>query len=188
MPDYLSYRLIIIDLEREYKPKKEIGRYNWLDMKPNQDIRHYSDIRIELIRLPDPRIYDLLALFEQISAEENWQPGTALRDHIESSMYIAALADNELVGGVQLVLPRDKTNWWPSRAVWPECDPTSTSNICHVLIMALQKSNRGRPDLFMRLCLALWECCLDRGISEIRLECTPTTYRIYERIGMPLEI
>jgi hypothetical protein len=101
----------------------------------NSDNR--CDITIRQL-LPGTDAEELVMLFENIAAEENWKPDTAIRDYVGSSTYLAAFSEGELVGGIQVVRSSSDAAWWPSRTVWPECDPGSSGDIGPVMCGALE--------------------------------------------------
>ena len=130
----------------------------------------------------------LVDMFLQIAREEKWQPGDALGAYCDGSAYVGLYLADTPVGGIQMVLPSSRGVWWPSRDIWPECEPVGRSDVGHVMIMGLRKEYRGHKELFWRMCAQLWRTCIERGITEVWLEATPSTLRVYRRIGFPLEV
>lgn len=129
----------------------------------------------------------LIALFERIATMEGWQPEDALRRYGQRSVYLAALLNGGMQGGVQLVLP-DASGGLPGRDVWPEIDQTGEGTAAHVAVLALLPQARGHVSLFGRLCVELWRTCRALGVQTLWLEATPGTLRVYRRLGWPLEV
>jgi hypothetical protein len=129
----------------------------------------------------------LIALFEQVAAEQNWQPGDGLRAHRTVSVYLALTIAGTLAGGLQVV-PGARADPLPYRAVWPDVETPDPATAVHVTMLALAKQYRGRAGLFWPLCVELWRWCDASGICTIFLEATPPTLRIYRRLGWPLEV
>lgn len=137
----------------------------------------------------------LIAIFEQIAREENWQPGRELRAHVRRSTYFALVAESEqgekIVGGLQLVHP-DTCGNIPCQKVWPELDFAGRTDHAHIAMLALKKEWRGKATtsgaLFWSVAIAMWRHCVQRGIKELWLEATPRTLRCYQRLGWPLQI
>ena len=149
------------------------------------------------LRTPEPtsvvtvsslqEVNEIVALFELLATEEGWEPGDNLRIDRHRSVYFAGRSGHELAGGLQMVLG-DGSNALPSQRVWPEIDLSERTDIAHVVVLALRPQYRARHGLFWGICIEMWKYCIARNISEIWMEATPNTLRLYQRIGWPLEI
>ncbi|RYZ92133.1 MAG: hypothetical protein EOP06_05175 [Proteobacteria bacterium] len=137
-----------------------------------------------------------IEMFEQIAAEENWQPGGELLAHVRRSVYFCleardASSELELVGALQLALA-SSVGTIPSQRVWHDVDFTARHRrIAHVTVLALRKEWRGRQDAFMLfwlLAVEMWRYCVEQGIEELWLEATPRILKLYQRLGFPLTV
>lgn len=129
----------------------------------------------------------LIELLEQIATELSWQPGQQLRDYRDQAVHFAAYADGALAGGMQLV-PATLSQTLPCEAVWPEVTLPRRDRTAHIAILALCPEHRGTAGLLWPLCIAMWRYCAISGLTDISLEVTPDLYRLYRRLGWPLEI
>ena len=129
----------------------------------------------------------LIELLEQIAADLNWQPGQQLRDYQTQAVHFAAYANGALAGGMQLV-PATLSKTLPCEAVWPEVSLPCRDRTAHIAILALRPEHRGTAGLLWPLCIAMWRYCAMYGLTDISLEVTPDLYRLYRRLGWPLEI
>ncbi len=134
----------------------------------------------------------LVELLERIAAELAWQPGEQLRDYQAQAVHFAAYVGGALAGGMQLVpatlcqtLPCDKL---PCELVWPDVRLPRRAETAHISVLALKREYRGTAELLWPLCVAMWRYCAAQGIADISLEVTPDLYRLYLRLGWPLEI
>ncbi|WP_119324950.1 N-acyl amino acid synthase FeeM domain-containing protein [Capsulimonas corticalis] len=148
--------------------------------------RTYAQTSVATLSAPQD-VDEIVRLFERLAAEEGWEPGDNLRIDRHRSVYFAGRSDHELAGGLQMVLG-DGSNALPSQRVWPEIDLSGRSDVAHVVILALRPEYRARHGLFWNICVEMWKYCVARGVSEIWIEATPKTLRLYRRIGWPLEI
>ncbi len=124
---------------------------------------------------------------EDIAQELDWQPGTQLHDNAGRAWHLAVQVEEELAGGLQAVIG-GRNRLLPYRLVWPEVDAGEPGSILHITMLALTKEHRGQPHLFGALCVELWRRCVAAGVHTILLEATPSTLRVYRRLGWPLEI
>ncbi len=129
----------------------------------------------------------LIELLEQIAADLSWQPGQQLREYQAQAVHFAAYADGVLAGGMQLV-PATLSQTLPCELVWPEVTLPRRDLTAHIAIMALRPEHRGTAGLLWPLCIAMWRYCASHGLTDISLEVTPDLYRLYRRLGWPLEI
>ena len=129
----------------------------------------------------------LVDLLERIAAELSWQPGEQLRDFEAHAVHFAAYVDGALAGGLQLV-PASLCGTLPCEQVWPDVRLPRRSETAHVSILAVRREYRGNAGLLWPLCVAMWRYCLAHGVADVSLEVTPKTYRLYRRLGWPLEI
>ncbi len=129
----------------------------------------------------------LIMVLEQIAADLTWQPGQQLRDYQAQAVHFAAYADGELAGGMQLV-PATLSKTLPCEAIWPEVTLPRRDRTAHIAILALRPEHRGTAGLLWPLCIAMWRYCASSGLTDISLEVTPDLYRLYRRLGWPLEI
>ncbi len=129
----------------------------------------------------------LIGLFEKISCELGWLPGSQLRDYQADAVHFAALVGEALAGGMQVVSATSGQSL-PYCRVWPELAEPERLDVAHVTIFALRKEYRAKCDLFWPLCVEFWRFCKANNISAMRLEATPATLRLYRRIGWPLRI
>lgn len=129
----------------------------------------------------------LIRVFEQIAAEQTWQPGNQLRAYPQTSHYFAVQVAGEWAGGMQVVLP-DADGQLPCHAVWPEAEITTGSRAAHVTMLALCPEYRGRHGLFWPLCVEFWRWCVAEGVETIVLEATPLMLERYRKVGWPLEV
>lgn len=88
---------------------------------------------------------------------------------------------------MQLV-PAARCRTLPCELVWPEVRLPRRAQTAHISILALRKEYRGTADLLWPLCVAMWRHCAAHRIADISLEVTPDLYRLYLRLGWPLEI
>lgn len=133
-------------------------------------------------------IDELIALFEELSEREGWVPGDSLRNHRNRSVYFAAMANESMVGGLQLFLGGDGEPL-PCIDIWPEtASNLGSKHIGHVVILVVDKRCRGRASFFELLTISLWHFCRAHDIRDLILEATPSTLRIYRRLGLPLRI
>lgn len=146
---------------------------------------YQSEDASRIVLLTRPAEVDVfVAALERIAAELSWQPGEQVRACAAHAMHMAVLIGDELAGGMQVVA-EGRNSILPCRRVWPEVETADAT--VHVTIMALEKAYRG-PGLFWPLCVELWRWCDAKGIGTILMEATPTTLRVYRRMGWPLEI
>nr|ACX33975.1 N-(4-amino-2-hydroxybutyl) tetradecanamide synthase [uncultured bacterium RM44] len=129
----------------------------------------------------------MVGILEGIAAELSWRPGTQLRDYQDRAAHLAVLVGSEIVGGLQIVTS-PSADCLPYRLVWPEVCVPDGAAIADITILALRKEYRARFNLFWPLCVELWRHCVAEGATEMRLEATPDTLRLYRRIGWPLEV
>ena len=105
----------------------------------------------------------------------------------DESVYFAAADNCVIVGGLQLVVANG-SDPLPSQYVWPEINLSSRTDVAHALILAINREYRGAFGLFEALTVEMWRYCVTAGITELWHEATPSTLRLYRRIGWPLEI
>ena len=129
----------------------------------------------------------LVELLERIAAELAWQPGEQLRDYQAQAVHFAAYVEGVLAGGMQLV-PAPLCQTLPCELVWPDVRLPRRAETAHISILALKKEYRGTAELLWPLCVAMWRYCAAHRIADISLEVTPKTFRLYRRLGWPLEI
>ena len=140
------------------------------------------------IRLGDAEeIACLIAVLEGVAAELSWQPGEQLRSYEAQAVHFAAYVDGALAGGLQLV-PAALCGTLPCELVWPDVRLPRRADTAHISVLAVKREYRGGAGLLWPLCVAMWRYCAARGIADISLEVTPNTYRLYKRLGWPLEI
>jgi len=150
---------------------------------PNRDT---NAIIIRLVTSPAESA-SILDLFEQVAADEGWQPQGALRLHAQNARHLAAYDGNTLLGGVQVVLPSpDQAP--PYLTVWPDIALAKSSHTAHITVLAFQAPYRGRPALLWSVCSELWRFLVAENIEAVLLEATPVMYRRYCKLGFPLEI
>ena len=135
----------------------------------------------------DAEVAALVAGLGEIASELGWQPGDQLHAYPKNSVYFAAMVGGTLVGGLQLVIANG-SDPLPSKQVWPEIDLSPRNDVAHALILALRKEYRAVHGLFEALTVEMWRYCVASKISELWHEATPSTLRLYRRIGWPLEI
>ena len=155
----------------------------------------------------DQEIQLLLRLFEDIADSEGWQHGGELMAHSSESTYFGLWiteravpnargdyldATEGLAGGLQLVRPDDHGKL-PCQKLWPEINVENTGKIAYVAVLAVRKEWRGkRGDIgaacFWMLTGALWNYCMENGITHLWLEATPTMLRCYRLLGWPLQV
>ncbi len=133
----------------------------------------------------DADVETLMGLFEQVAAEEGWQPEGKLRAEYPAVRYLAVTVGGELAGGLQIVLP-DAAGCLPYLAVWPET--AVPGRTAHATVLAVRREHRGRPTLFWMLCSEAWRLCIQEGIDGLVIEATPGMLDRYRRVGWPLEI
>ena len=142
----------------------------------------------DTVRLCDGAESDrLVGSLEGIAAELGWQPGRQLHDYQAQAVHFAAYVDGVLAGGMQLV-PAARCHTLPCELVWPEVRLPRRAETAHISILALKKEYRGTAQLLWPLCVAMWRYCAAHRIADISLEVTPDLYRLYLRLGWPLEI
>jgi len=129
----------------------------------------------------------LVGLLERIAAELSWQPGEQLRDYQAQAVHFAAYVGGVLAGGLQLV-PASQCARLPCELVWPEVCLPRRAETAHISVLAVEREHRGTGGLLWPLCAAMWRYCVAHRIADISLEVTPNTYRLYRRLGWPLEI
>lgn len=128
----------------------------------------------------------LIGILVVIADEQEWQPGDQLRVYKSVAQHLAVIAGKRVVGGVQLVHNASSVKL-PFQRVWPKVSIAGEAT-AHITILALQKEYRGHSNLFGLLCVELWRFCVSEGIQQIVIEATPSTLRLYRRLGWPLEI
>lgn len=140
------------------------------------------------VRLEDPDDTTcLVALLEQIAGELGWQPGEQLRADAPHAVHFAAYVEGILAGGLQLVSGQDGQPL-PCERVWPDVPLPRREQTAHIAILAVSREHRGTGGLLWPLCIAMWRHCAAQGIAAISLEVTPPTFRLYHRLGWPLEV
>lgn len=143
---------------------------------------------IRVGRLTEPEEMEALVhLFEEVAAAEDWKPEGALRLWRDRSAYFAVEVQDELAGGVQLVLP-DPTGALPYRTIWPEVPLVAPGRQVHVAVLALAPHFRGQSMLFWRLVVEMWRHCVGEGIAVLSIEVTPRVLPLYQRLGWPLKV
>ncbi len=131
--------------------------------------------------------HQLVGLLERIAAELSWQPGQQLRAYAPDAVHFAAYVDHTLAGGMQLV-PATGCATLPYELVWPHVRLPRRAETAHISILAIRREYRGTAELLWPLCIAMWRYCAVHHIADISLEVTPNLYRLYRRLGWPLEI
>lgn len=129
----------------------------------------------------------LVELLERIAVELSWQPGEQLRNYETQAVHFAAYIDGGLAGGMQLV-PAALCHTLPCELVWPEVRLPRRAETAHISVLAVKREHRGTAELLWPLCVAMWRYCAAHRITDISLEVTPDLYRLYLRLGWPLEI
>ena len=129
----------------------------------------------------------LVGLLERIAADLTWQPSGQLRNYEAQAVHFAAYVGGVLAGGMQLV-PAALCHTLPCELVWPEVRLPRRAETAHISILAVKKEYRGTAQLLWPLCVAMWRYCAAHRIADISLEVTPDLYRLYLRLGWPLEI
>jgi hypothetical protein len=143
-------------------------------------------VAVEVVPLTGAgEIESLLGLFEQVAAEEGWQPGGQLRAERPTALYLGIAVGGELAGGLQVVLP-DAAGCLPYLSVWPEV--IVPGRTAHATVLAVRREHRGRPALFWLVCSEAWRLCAQEGIDGLTLEATPDMLQRYRRVGWPLEV
>ena len=117
----------------------------------------------------------LRALFRQVAADERWQPGEWFEHEQPGAVYITLTVDGVLAGGMQLVLPFDRTQL-PFQVVWPEVELEHPGRTAHITVLAFLPEYRGTC-YFMMLSIEVWRMCLKSGIVAVVLEATPAMYK-----------
>ena len=143
-------------------------------------------MHVSRLAWPD-EVSGLVRVFEQLASSEGWRPDGQLHAYPNNSVYFAASDNCVIVGGLQLVVANG-SDPLPSQYVWSEIDLSSRTDVAHALILALKKEYRGAYGLFEALTVEMWRYCVAAGITELWHEATPSTLRLYRRIGWPLEI
>lgn len=130
----------------------------------------------------------VIQLFEQIAAQEGWQPGDQLRAHVNRSLFFGVWEQESLIGGLQLITP-DEAGEVPTHLVWPELH-TLGSEVVHAAVLAVLPEHRGKDSgaAFWQLGSALWRYSVEKGIKTIWLEATPKMLRAYRLLGWPLVV
>jgi len=140
------------------------------------------------VRLCDTdEIIKLIGVLEDIAAELDWQPGRQLHNYRTQAVHFAAYVDGALVGGMQLV-PAPLCQTLPCELVWPDVRLPRRAETAHISVLAVRREYRGTAELLWPLCVAMWRYCAAHRIADISLEVTPKTFRLYRRLGWPLEI
>lgn len=146
-----------------------------------------QSVRVVLLSEPQD-VETLISLFEVVANSEGWQPEGALRLWTARSVYFALYVQEQLVGGLQMVLP-ETTGTLPCQTLWPEVTMGTSSWQCaHIVILALEEAYRGQGLLFWRLAVEMWRWCVGEGIASLFIEVTPRVLPIYQRLGWPLNI
>ena len=138
-----------------------------------------------LTELPESQL--LIEVLEDIARQLGWQPGQQLHTCPPNAQHLAVLVGEEIVGGLQF-MAASPAGLFAFRQVWPEAEIGDPAATIHITIMALREEYRGRFGLFWPLCVELWRHCGSHGIRSIVLEATPSTLRLYRRLGWPLEV
>lgn len=132
----------------------------------------------------------VICLFEEIAADEGWQPGDQIRAHAARSVHFGVWVGELLVGGLQLITP-DEAGEVPTHLVWPELPVVDrASGVLHAAILAVLPEYRGKDNgaAFWQLGSALWRYCVEQNIKTIWLEATPKMLRAYRLLGWPLVV
>lgn len=149
-----------------------------------------ADTSVQVVQVDESHdkqtVETLLRFFERVAAQEGWQPGEALNRWRAGAVYFALEVDEQLAGGLQLVLP-DAAGVLPYDAVWPEI-ATPTNQCAHVTILALADGFRGQGTLFWTLVVEMWRYCVAQGITTLFIEVTPRVLPLYQRLGWPLHV
>jgi N-acyl-L-homoserine lactone synthetase len=140
---------------------------------------------IELLTEAD-EVSGLVATLERIGVGEGWTPGTAISDYARDAFHLAAAKHGQIVGGAQIVFGSQSIRL-SFADIWPEAVPTAPA-LAHVSVLALDRAHRGPDSPFLPMCGELWRLCQTEGMCEIWHEVTPSTLRLYRRMGWPLEI
>ncbi len=148
-------------------------------------MKRYKDTEVRLCEADEATA--LIGLLERIAAELAWQPGEQLRSYQPAAVHFAAYVEGVLAGGLQLV-PATRCATLPCELVWPEVRLPRRAQTAHISIMAVSREYRGTAELLWPLCIAMWRYCAAHRITDISLEVTPDLYRLYRRLGWPLEI
>ncbi|WP_119321672.1 N-acyl amino acid synthase FeeM domain-containing protein [Capsulimonas corticalis] len=135
----------------------------------------------------DDGVSAVIRMFHEIADEQSWRPGSQLLDYARASVHFAAHVGASLAGGLQLV-PGSSCESLPCEMVWPDVLIPSRSARAHISIMAVRPEYRGTAQLLWPLCIEMWRYCAAHAIADISLEVTPSTYKLYLRLGWPLEI
>lgn len=156
-----------------------------------------SDSRVVLLAEPhqtpdgSARLDDLVSLFEAVALAEGWQPGNALTLWQSRSVYFALEMQEELAGGLQLILP-GMASPLPCFDLWPEAYADVGAAVCkrsaHICVLALAEGYRGQGLLFWRLAIEMWRYCVGHGITHVFIEVTPRVMPLYQRLGWPLVV
>lgn len=133
-----------------------------------------------------PEAERVVQVLETIACELCWQPGEQLREFQADAVHLAVMLSGVLAGGLQAVrfCPHRP---FPFRRVWPGVVVDEEHRALHVTMMALHSEYRGHFHLFWPLCVELWRTCVAQGVQTIVIEATPSTLRLYQRLGWPLE-
>ena len=129
----------------------------------------------------------LVAMLERIAFEQSWKPGEQLRDYEAQAVHFGSYVNGALAGGLQLV-PAARCGVLPCERVWPDVHLPRREATAHISVLAVRREYRGNARLLWPLCIAMWRYCAAHGIADISLEVTPKTYRLYTRLGWPLEV
>ena len=128
----------------------------------------------------------LVRLFERIAAEQGWQPDGQIRAYPDQSVCFAAEVEGILAGGLQLVVG-SPAGTLPCLTAWPELSLSGRTDVADVALIAFLPQYRGKDTLFWKLLVEAWRYCDRAGILELWMEVTPRTFRLYCRLGWPLE-
>ncbi|BCM94489.1 hypothetical protein IAD21_06396 (plasmid) [Abditibacteriota bacterium] len=139
-------------------------------------------------------VRELVAVFAAIAAEQGWEPGGALEQYTQRSVYFALRGGawgTHLLGGLQLLLP-EESGTLPCHILWPTAPLYPSRNgkprCAHLAMLGLLGEARGHRLHFWHLGIEMWRFCIAVGITTLFIEVTPRVLPLYQYLGWPLTI
>ncbi len=128
----------------------------------------------------------ILHQFQDVFAEESWQPGDDLSAFPKASKYFVLSVSDNIAGILMLVIGNSDEGLSCLR-VWPELQLHGRTDVADATMMVLKPEFRGQK-LFWFLFVEMLRYCIRRKITDLWVEVTGRKIEIYQRFGWPLTI
>lgn len=138
------------------------------------------DFSIEVCTPDNPLTNEVCKLFSATANEKGWDVKDFSTYHWERSIYVVMLAEEEVVGAVQLVTSAP----FPIQEVWSQLDFPDQSKVVELALLALSPKYRNRKAQHL-LTAKMWHECQRRGFTHLCAEVPEKLWKIYLRMGWP---